>query len=132
MNPILVDWSICLVARLDRLLRDRARSRVRFVQVAAMTATIIQEPAQMRALPKEAPMNSIILCTAATLNIFSAPAGNQVVGTVPVNKEVQLMDGSLLRDWVFIGKPDPVGPSQSPRLGDLRRPRTVSVSEGES
>ena len=28
-------------------------------------------------------MNSLILCTAVTLNIFSAPAGNQVVGTVP-------------------------------------------------
>jgi len=27
-------------------------------------------------------MNSLILCTAVTLNIFSAPAGNQVVGTV--------------------------------------------------
>ena len=56
-------------------------------------------------------MNSIILCTAAALNIFSAPAGNQVVGTVPVNKEVQLMDGSLLRDWVFVGKPGPDGVS---------------------
>ena len=33
-------------------------------------------------------MNSLILCTAVTLNIFSAPAGNQVVGTVPANKEV--------------------------------------------
>jgi hypothetical protein len=31
-------------------------------------------------------MNSLILCTAVTLNIFSAPAGNQVVGTVPANK----------------------------------------------
>ena len=56
-------------------------------------------------------MNSLILCTAVTLNIFSAPAGNQVVGTVPANKEVQLMDGSLLRDWVFIGKPGPDGVS---------------------
>jgi hypothetical protein len=56
-------------------------------------------------------MNSLILCTAVTLNIFSAPAGNQVVGAVPVNKEVQLMDGSLLRDWVFIGKPGPDGVS---------------------
>ena len=35
-------------------------------------------------------MNTLILCTAVTLNIFSAPAGNQVVGTVPANKEVQL------------------------------------------
>jgi hypothetical protein len=56
-------------------------------------------------------MNTLILSTAVTLNIFSAPAGNQVVGTVPVNKEVQLMDGSLLRDWVFIGKPGPEGVS---------------------
>ena len=52
-------------------------------------------------------MNTLFLCTAVTLNIFSAPAGNQVVGTVPANKGVQLMDGSLLRDWVFIGKPGP-------------------------
>ena len=56
-------------------------------------------------------MNSLILCTAVTLNIFSAPAGNQVVGTVPANKEVQLMDGSLSRDWVFIGEPGPDGVS---------------------
>ena len=60
---------------------------------------------------KEDTMNTLILCTAVTLNIFSAPAGNQVVGTVPANKEVQLMDGSLLRDWVFIGKPGPDGVS---------------------
>ena len=50
-------------------------------------------------------MNSLILCTAATLNIFTAPAGNQVVGKVPAYQRVQLMDGSLLRDWVFVGKP---------------------------
>ena len=71
-------------------------------------------------------MNPFILCTAVTLNIFSAPAGNQVVGPVPSNKDVQLKDSSLLRDWVYIGKPEPSG-VQSPRLGDLRRPRTVSV-----
>jgi hypothetical protein len=56
-------------------------------------------------------MNTLILCTAMTLNIFSMPAGNQTVGTVPANKEVYLMDGSLLRDWVFIGKPGPEGVS---------------------
>ena len=28
-------------------------------------------------------MNSLIMCTAAVLNIFSAPAGYQVVGQVP-------------------------------------------------
>jgi hypothetical protein len=54
-------------------------------------------------------MNSLIMCTAVTLNIFSAPAGNQVVGTVPADKEG--MDGSLLRDWVFVGKPGPDGVS---------------------
>ena len=53
-------------------------------------------------------MNSLILCTAFALNIFSMPAGNQVVGTVPANKEVQLMDGSLLRDWVLSASPDPM------------------------
>ena len=53
-------------------------------------------------------MNTLILCTAVTLNIFSAPAGNQVVGTVPANKEVQLMDGSLLRDWCSSASPDPM------------------------
>jgi hypothetical protein len=56
-------------------------------------------------------VNSLILCTVATLNIFSAPAGNQVVGTVPAYKQVYLMDGSLLRDWVFVGKPGPEGVS---------------------
>ena len=42
-------------------------------------------------------MNTLIMCSAVALNIFSAPAGNQVVGTVPVNKEVQLMDASTFR-----------------------------------
>ena len=36
------------------------------------------------------------------------------------------MDGSLMRDWVFIGKPVEDGVSPT-RVGDLRRPRTVSV-----
>jgi hypothetical protein len=56
-------------------------------------------------------MNSLIMCTAFALNIFSMPAGNQVVGEVPAYKQVQLMDGSLLRDWVFVGKPGPEGVS---------------------
>jgi hypothetical protein len=50
-------------------------------------------------------MNSLILCTAAALNIFSMPAGNTVVGQVPYSKAVQIQDASLMRDWVFIGKP---------------------------
>jgi hypothetical protein len=56
-------------------------------------------------------MNSLIFCTTVALNIFSAPAGNTVVGTVPAYAHVYLMDGSLLRDWVFIGKPNPDGVS---------------------
>jgi hypothetical protein len=56
-------------------------------------------------------MNSLMLCTAVALNIFSAPAGNTVVGEVPAYQQVYLMDGSLLRDWVFIGKPGPDGVS---------------------
>ena len=56
-------------------------------------------------------MNSLIMCTAVALNIFSAPAGNTVVGEVPPNAHVYLMDGSLLRDWVFIGKPSEAGVS---------------------
>jgi hypothetical protein len=60
---------------------------------------------------KEDAMNGLIMCSAVALNIFSATAGNQVVGAVPANKEVQLMDGSLLRDWVFVGKPGPDGVS---------------------
>jgi hypothetical protein len=56
-------------------------------------------------------MNTLTLCTVAALNIFSLPAGNTVVGTVPADKPVYLMDGSLLRDWVFIGKPGPEGVS---------------------
>ena len=51
-------------------------------------------------------MNTLILCTAMTLNIFSMPAGSQAVGEVPAHKAVYLIDGSLLRDWVFIGKPE--------------------------
>ena len=60
-------------------------------------------------------MNGIIMCTAVALNIFSMPAGNTVVGQVPYGKAVSIMDGSLMRDWVFIGKPDPQGGIASPR-----------------
>ena len=56
-------------------------------------------------------MNGLIMCSAVALNIFTAPAGNTVVGNVPADKPVYLMDGSLLRDWVFIGKPGPDGVS---------------------
>jgi hypothetical protein len=55
--------------------------------------------------------SSLILCTAVALNIFSAPAGSTVVGEVPASQRVYLMDSSLLRDWVFIGKPNPDGVS---------------------
>ncbi len=54
-------------------------------------------------------MNPIIMCTAAALNIFSMPAGNVVVGQAPYGVAVQLQDTSTLRDWVFVGKPDPGG-----------------------
>ena len=40
-------------------------------------------------------MNSLIMCSAVALNIFSAPAGNTVVGEVPAYQRVYLMDGSL-------------------------------------
>jgi hypothetical protein len=70
-------------------------------------------------------MNGLIMCSAVALNIFSAPAGNTVVGVVPAYQRVFLMDGSLLRDWVFIGKPGPDG--VSPRGWVIYRPRTVSV-----
>ena len=50
-------------------------------------------------------MNGLILCTIATLNIFTAPAGSTGVGVVPSHAPVYLMDASLLRDWVFVGKP---------------------------
>ena len=56
-------------------------------------------------------MNGLMLCTVVALNIFSQPSGNQVVGQVPAYQRVYLMDGSLLRDWVFIGKPGPDGVS---------------------
>ena len=56
-------------------------------------------------------MNSLIMCSAVALNIFSAPAGSTVVGEVPAYQRVYLMDGSLLRDWVFIGKPGENGVS---------------------
>jgi hypothetical protein len=54
-------------------------------------------------------MNGFIMCSAVALNIFSAPAGNTVVGEVPAYAKVYLMDGSLMRDFVFIGKPEPDG-----------------------
>ena len=71
-------------------------------------------------------MNGLIMCSAVALNIFSAPAGNTVVGEVPAYQRV-LSDGrqsserlglyrGARREWRF-----------ATRLGDLRRPRTVSV-----
>ena len=52
---------------------------------------------------------NVIMCSLVALNIFSAPAGNTVVGEVPAYQRE--MDGSLLRDWVFIGKPGESGVS---------------------
>jgi hypothetical protein len=56
-------------------------------------------------------MNPMIFCTTVALNIFSYPAGSTVVGQVPAHREVYLMDGSLMRDFVFVGKPGPDGVS---------------------
>jgi hypothetical protein len=56
-------------------------------------------------------MNNLIMCSAVALNIFSQPAGNTAVGKVPAHAQVYLMDGSLMRDWVFIGKPGADGVS---------------------
>ena len=56
-------------------------------------------------------MNSLIFCTAVGLHIFSQPAGSQIVGEIPAHQAVYLMDGSLMRDWVFIGKPGESGVS---------------------
>ena len=50
-------------------------------------------------------MNTLIMCTAAVLNIFSMPAGNIVVGQAPYGVPVVIQDTSTLRDWVFVGKP---------------------------
>jgi hypothetical protein len=60
-------------------------------------------------------VNPLIMCTAAMLNIFSQPAGNIKVGEAPYGVAVQIMDTSALRDWVFIGKPEPNGSLPSPR-----------------
>jgi hypothetical protein len=54
-------------------------------------------------------MNPLYMCAAITLNIYTAPAANTVVAQVPQAAPVYLMEGSLLRDWVFIGKPTPDG-----------------------
>jgi hypothetical protein len=50
-------------------------------------------------------MNPIILCTAVAMNIYSLPVGNTVVGVTTLGEQVQLQDGSLFRDWVFVGTP---------------------------
>ncbi len=60
-------------------------------------------------------MNALIMCTAAVLNIFSLPAGNVAVGQAPYGVPVQIMDRSMLGDWVFVGKPTPGGALPSPR-----------------
>ena len=59
-------------------------------------------------------MNNLIMCSAVALNIFTAPAG--IVGQVPQYASVYLLDGSLMRDWVFIGKPGPDGISPRGRV----------------
>ena len=53
-------------------------------------------------------MNSLIMCTAVALNIFSQPAGNTVVGTVPPDKPVYLMDGSCCATGYSSASPDPM------------------------
>ena len=55
-------------------------------------------------------MNTLIMCTAVMLSIFSSPGGT-VVGSVPAFKAVQIDDVSLLRDMVFVSKPGPEGSS---------------------
>ena len=56
-------------------------------------------------------MSPIILCVAAAMSVFSLPAGKTVVYALqnPSNYQlrVQLLDTSLLRDWVFVGLPVP-------------------------
>jgi hypothetical protein len=52
---------------------------------------------------------SPIMCIAVAMNIVSLPAGNTVVGTTALGEQVQLQDGSLFRDWVFISDPRPQG-----------------------
>jgi hypothetical protein len=56
-------------------------------------------------------MTASILCTIVAMQIFSLPGGPIVVGDVPSHAPVQIQDTSLLRDWVFIGKPGPEGVS---------------------
>lgn len=60
-------------------------------------------------------MNTIIMCTAVALNMFTLPAGNHDVGVVPAGKPVMVLEGSLMRDWVFIGKPEGPNGDWSPR-----------------
>jgi hypothetical protein len=50
-------------------------------------------------------MTPVIICTGIAMNIYSLPAGNTVVGVTSLGEQVQLQDGSLFRDWVFIGDP---------------------------
>ena len=55
-------------------------------------------------------MSAIILCAATAINIFSLPAGNNVVWAAPPGPpgqpfQVRVLDTSMFRDWVFIGTP---------------------------
>ncbi len=89
-------------------------------------------------------MNALIMCTAAMLNIFSLPAGSVAVGQAPYGVPVQILDRSMLGDWVFVGKPSQDGSQASPRgwvlysaLGycprqPLRREQLPSVEENGS
>lgn len=55
-------------------------------------------------------MSSVMMCTAVAMQVLASPAGIQV-GFVPDHKQVQILDVSLLRDYVFVGKPGPDGVS---------------------
>lgn len=61
-------------------------------------------------------MNPAVLCIATAMNFYSLPAGNTVVYELRPNPNnyqlrVQVLDTSMLRDWVFVGAPVGVGPT---------------------
>lgn len=46
-----------------------------------------------------------VYCALVAMNLYSAPAGNTVVGVVQQGEPLQIQDVSTLRDFVFVGTP---------------------------
>jgi hypothetical protein len=50
-------------------------------------------------------MNTVVICIATALNIYSLPASGRVVGVTTNGERLEIQDRSLFGDWVYVGDP---------------------------